>query len=367
MPEAGIQIDVGKDVGPSIGFDSDRKETDREEIYLDGTLVLVGCGKAKRDPDDPVDVHAASTAPDEPLSSIPSADSGPAWRAEDLYTSTYFNVKREFAEVVSGWAQSYDAGSWAVLSAEHGVVPHWQELKPYNTRIDDLGDDPTNPDHHVNNNLLRRRPDGQEIVTEMDQWAASVATDLARWVAGFRERGAKPWDVDANELLVLAGQDYIDPLRERGVFEYGISRMTQNPNEGFLFPLEPRFLFEEIPAGGNGEQMGWMSDVIERVDERSSSGDQHGLGDWTGDDRACKACGESPPETQIDGYGGETYCEPCSPDRCARCEEWTHENGLGAYPLCEDCQTDTGGQKRTPVDGPPETEQVPLSDGGRDE
>jgi len=132
--------------------------------------------------------------------------------------------------------------------------------------IDDLGDDPENPDHRVDNPFGRRRPDGTPIVTEMDRWATAVATSLCRWVAGFRQRRAKPWENDANQLLVLAGRDYVEPLRERGVFEYGIARMGNDPNSGVKFPLETRFLFEEIPAGGNGEQMGWMSDAIERLE-----------------------------------------------------------------------------------------------------
>lgn len=254
------------DNGPGIGFSPDREDTKRDSIYLDGTLVLVGCGEDKRDPEDEADLHAASVGPDEPMTDLPGADTGPAWRAEDLYTSSYFGVKREFAEVVTGWARGYGAGQWAVLSAEHGVVPHWKDLKYYDTSIDDLGDDPTDPDDRVRNQYGRRRPDGQEIVTEMDQWAAQVAAGLAKWVAGFRERRATPWENDAGELLVLAGQDYINPLRERGVFEFGIARMSGNPNEGYTFPLETRYLFEEIPAGGNGEQMGWMSDVIDRLE-----------------------------------------------------------------------------------------------------
>ncbi len=91
-------------VGPSLSLDPDIASDDRNEIYLDGTLVLVGCGKAKRDPADPVDLHAASAAPGEPLSNLHGAETGPAWRAEDLYTSSYFAAKREFAELVSSWS-----------------------------------------------------------------------------------------------------------------------------------------------------------------------------------------------------------------------------------------------------------------------
>ncbi len=358
---AGPQVTVDRDAGPKLGTDADHRETDREDIYLDGTLVLVGCGKAKRDPDDPADLHAAAVGPGEPMSDLPGADTGPAWRAEDLYTSTYFAAKRDFAETVTAWASDYGAGPWAILSAEHGVVPHWRKLKPYDTSIDDLGDDPTDPDHRVDLSYIKRRPDGREVVTEMDQWAARVATTLCKWVAGFREQGALPWENDANQLLVLAGQDYLDPLRERGVFENGIARMTGNPNEGVTFPLRPRFLFEEIDADGIGEQMAWLSGAIERLDHAGSNpGDQHSLGGWTGDERPCEGCGESPPETQVDAYGSEIYCDRCAPECCARCSAWTHETGMGTYPLCPDCQTNGGGQKRTPPGEPPTTEQAQL-------
>lgn len=132
--------------------------------------------------------------------------------------------------------------------------------------------------------IARRRPDGQEIVTEMDRWTAAVAYGLMKWVAEHRPRQGKPWENNANTLLVLAGQDYIEPLRERGDFEYGISRMAGDPNEGYKQPLRVRYLFEEIDASGIGEQMGWLSDVIERLEplipDRSET-KQTELGDVT--------------------------------------------------------------------------------------
>jgi hypothetical protein len=225
----------------------------------------VGCGKAKRDPEDPTDLHVASVGPDEELR--PNGPTGPAWPARDLYTSPYFGVKREFAEAVTRGTREYDADGWAVLSAEHGVVPASRDLRPYDTRIDNLGDDPSNPDHRVENAFGRRRPDGEQIDTELDAWTARVATTLCRWVAGFRDRRAKPWKNDANTLLVLAGQDYLDPLKRTGVFENGIARMTGDPNEGFGFPLDTRFLFENIDAGGMGEQMAWLSDAVDRMSD----------------------------------------------------------------------------------------------------
>jgi hypothetical protein len=261
-----IRVDVGSDPGPSLDFEADREDTERRDLYLDGSLVLVGCGKDKRDPEDESDLHVASVGPNEPMTSLPGADTGPAWEARDLYTSSYFGVKANLADLVTTWAQGYDADPWAVLSAEHAVVPCTRNLKYYDTSIDDIGDDPNEPDDRVKNSYGRRRPDGQEIVTEMDAWSADVASSLCRWVASFRERRAEPWENDAQELIVLAGQDYIQPLRDRGVFEYGISRMAGNPNEGYTFPLKPRYLFEEIPAGGNGDQMGWMSSAIEELE-----------------------------------------------------------------------------------------------------
>lgn len=68
------------------------------------------------------------------------------------------------------------------------------------------------------------------------------------------------WENNVNTLLVLAGQKYVEPLKERGVFEYGIARMTGDPNQGFKLPLETRFLFEEIENSGMFDQMSWMSD-----------------------------------------------------------------------------------------------------------
>lgn len=197
------------------------------------------------------------------MSDRPGAETGPAWAARDLYTSTYFGAKREFAEVVSSGARK--ASGWGILSAEHAVIEPWKEIEPYDTTIDDLGADPTNPDHHVPNRFVRRRPDGQEVVTEMDLWASQVASALMKWIGGHRPRRAKPWENNANTLLVLAGKSYVEPLVERGVFEYGISRMAGNPNQGHKQPLRTRFLFEEIDAGGIGEQMAWLSDAIERL------------------------------------------------------------------------------------------------------
>lgn len=43
-----ITVETNGEAAPAIGFAPDRDDTEREEIYLDGTLVLVGCGKQLR-------------------------------------------------------------------------------------------------------------------------------------------------------------------------------------------------------------------------------------------------------------------------------------------------------------------------------
>lgn len=245
--------------------DADPTIATLEDIYLDGTLVLVGCGAKKRDPEDPVDLHQAAVAPGKEIRG-PSGPTGPAWEARDLYTSTYFQLKREFAEVVSTWGGEW---GWSVLSAEHHVLAPWSPVRPYDTTIDDLGDDPTNEDHWYTGALTGngRRPDGQECVTERDVWARRVAIGLNRWITSHLDGPRQPGLDGARTLVVLAGQDYIEPLRERGVFEYGTARMTGDPNDvRFKLPATPRFLFEEIDAGGIGEQMAWLSDAVDRME-----------------------------------------------------------------------------------------------------
>lgn len=316
--------------GPS---DDDRHRiADLDDVYLDNTLVLVGCGKAKRDPSDPTDLHQAAVDKGEEW----GGREGPLWRAEDLYTSTYASVKREFAETVTRWTGGASKG-WGVLSAEHGVVPAWMPLAPYDITVSDLGDDPTDESCWAKHPY--RRPDGDEVVTEMDKWAADTALSLCKWLAGY-ENG------QTLTLLVLAGQSYVEPLRKRKVFENGIARMTGDPNHGFKPDIQPRFLFEEIDAGGIGEQMAWLSDAVDTIDVKAET-QLHQTELFDG--RECAECGTTPDESPLVERAGTVYCEDCHPRRCNRCDEWTTENGLGAYPLCPDCQTQYGGQKREPL------------------
>ncbi|WP_144900870.1 DUF6884 domain-containing protein [Halobellus captivus] len=149
-------------------------------------LVIVGCGAAKRDEPTP---------------------------ASDLYTSTYFAKKREYAETIGD--------AWLVLSAEHGLIAPDRVIDPYETNIDDLDED------------------------ELDVLAHEVGMSLIDWIANEIGKG-----VDVEEIVVLAGRRYIDPLHEREAFSAGIDPTV-------TFPLQTNDL------GGIGEQMGWLS---ERVD-----------------------------------------------------------------------------------------------------
>ena len=256
--------------------------SDLSNIDEPGALALIGCGAAKRDSTDEDDLRLASVGPDESFGPNWTDETGPAWKARDLYTSNYFHLKKQFARRITGVNGGRDGASpWAILSAKHHILMPWKDVKYYNKSIDDLGDDETNPDHRVENPNGLRRPDGREIVTELGQWTRLVAFGLIKWIGTFRAVRDPPETTNAQTLFILAGQDYINPLRDHGVFKYGISRMTGNPNQLTEFPLEPRFLFEEINNDGIGDQMSWLSDAVNRLDEPAAPTDQVTFEGWS--------------------------------------------------------------------------------------
>lgn len=256
--------------------------SDLSDIYEHGAVALIGCGAAKRNPTDENDLRLASVGSDESFGPDWTDETGPAWKARNLYSSTYFRLKKQFASRIAGIEGGRDGTSpWAILSAKHHVLMPWEDIKYYNKSIDDLGDDETNPAHGVDNPYGLRRPDGCEIVTELDQWTRFVAFGLMKWVASFRAVRDTPETTNAQTLFILAGQDYIDPLRDHGVFKYGISRMTGNPNQITEFPLEPHFLFEEINNDGIGDQMRWLSDAVNRLDEPAAPTEQATFEGWS--------------------------------------------------------------------------------------
>ena len=149
-------------------------------------LVIVGCGAAKQD-------HRS--------------------KAKDLYTSTYFKKKREYAETVGT--------RWLILSAEHGLIKPDRDIAPYDTRITDLCED------------------------ELDEFAHRIGMALIDHVATLITIG-----VEITEIVVLAGRSYINPLKEREAFSAGI-------DETVVYP------FQQNNLGGIGEQMAWLGDRID--------------------------------------------------------------------------------------------------------
>lgn len=159
-------------------------------------FVIAGCGDAKRDRElEPGSLRIKR------------------YPAKDLYTSTYFGKKREFAETVGD--------QWMILSALHGLLPPGEAIKPYDVAIDDLDDE------------------------RLDQLAHQVGMTLIEWVAQVQGKGH-----DVEEIVVLAGTKYLDPLRERDAFYTGTDVRVSYP-------------FQQHDFGGIGGQMAWLK---ERVD-----------------------------------------------------------------------------------------------------
>ena len=167
-------------------------------VGVSQTFVIVGCGAAKRD-----------------------GGHGQRYPARDLYTSTYFQKKREYAETVGD--------QWMILSAEHGLLSPFQEISPYETSIDDLDDD-----------ALR-------------ELSFAIGIELIEWITWEEANGGA-----VEKVVVLAGKRYIQPLRERETFSAGI-------NPRVVYPLQQNGL------GGIGEQMSWLDEKIEEARQEQSS------------------------------------------------------------------------------------------------
>lgn len=131
--------------------------------------------------------------------------------AKDLYTSTYFAKKREFAE------RHCDA--WWVLSAKHEAILSDATIQTYDRTMDDV---------------------------QVEGWARSVRVTLhhcdAKWVG------------EDSELVVLAGRDYVDPIRDE------LERMDSDDGLG----VSVRFPFDD--TSGIGEQLSVLNDLIDDPD-----------------------------------------------------------------------------------------------------
>jgi len=177
--------------------------------YGRGTFVLIGCGAAKADTRRP---------------------------AKDLYTSTYFQLKREFAEAATNWiTDATERGNgWMILSAKHGVWPPNLELDPYDTTIGDLSED------------------------ELDEWARRVNSTLIDWLCS-PFCADEPDNPPCKHLIVLAGSSYVEPLQKRDAF-------SASERHNYGVPAAPQFPFQSLDLGGIGEQMAWLKAMISEVD-----------------------------------------------------------------------------------------------------
>ena len=200
-----------------------------------GRFVLIGCGDAKTD---------------EPA------------EARDLYTSSYFAVKRRYAEAAVQWARTADrrANAWAVLSAEHGILPARIETAPYDTTIDDLRDVPIEGEPRF------ELPSGDPVTTKLDRWARRVHSGLSDWLR--RPFCADQAESPCRELVVLAGSDYVDALRERGIFEGRPTALETGQETHTALPPKAtvRFPFQEQDFDGMFGQMEWLSDRAEELE-----------------------------------------------------------------------------------------------------
>lgn len=204
-----------------------------------GRFVLVGCGDAKAD---------------EPR------------QAQDLYTSSYFRCKRRYAEAATQWARTADrrANAWAVLSAEHHVLPARLEVEPYDTTLDDLRGNP------IGGEPSYTLPSGESVDTELDKWALRVHTFLAEWLA-------RPFQTDqeessCRELVVLAGRSYVDALRNRGVFSGQPTAIRTGRATYKALPPRAtvRFPFQQQDLGGLFEQQAWLADRADALEDEAA-------------------------------------------------------------------------------------------------
>lgn len=125
-----------------------------------------------------------------------------ACEAQDLYTSTYFEKKRAFAEQCDRW--------W-ILSAEHGALSPRKQIEPYDTNIADV---------------------------DTEAWGRKVylalRADDCKWLG-------------ETTLYVLAGQKYIEPIQ-------GVLDDLED-----TFPVTAEYPFEG--TSGIGDQLAELDEM----------------------------------------------------------------------------------------------------------
>lgn len=147
-------------------------------------VAFVGCGAAKADVDDPVP-------------------------AKDLYTSSYFSLKREYAETT--------CDDWYIVSAEHGLLSPDDEIELYDASLVP-DDDSFIGDYQAGKWSVRT---SQEISTALSLWTYTTTA------------------------VLLLGQNYQEHLED---WAFATIRHVETP-------------FED--TSGLMDQMGWLRDEID--------------------------------------------------------------------------------------------------------
>jgi hypothetical protein len=211
-------------------------ETDGGTVE-DGTertvWAIIGCGDAKRD---------------EPTEAV------------DLYTSNYFQLKREYAE--------HFADKTIILSAEHGLLVGWKTTEPYDTTLDD-----------------------RDRAVLVDEVAGSLRSPFTH----------HPY---ADEILLLAGEDYAS------IYHDALERDRDFGFEDIADGIEVVDVFAEADLGGIGEQMGWLRRAIDkdlRQPDNDAKEQQTGLTRFAGrTEPAVTDGGNRPLQAGTDRTGGES-------------------------------------------------------------
>lgn len=178
-------------------------------ILWNPRIVLVGCGKEK------VSYRTL---------------------AENLYTSSYFEKKRQ-------WAVGF-GGEWRILSAKHHLLDPHEKIEPYNISIDDL-------DIHAK-----------------WSWGHTVADQLDEYLDDRR----------VEEIVVLAGKSYRQYVEDR------LDEIADDLGIELVYPFEG--------TSGIGDQIGWLTTALKtgepfpddrQIDrrERLRSQEQESIARWS--------------------------------------------------------------------------------------
>ncbi|MCU4926905.1 hypothetical protein OB905_13100 [Halobacteria archaeon AArc-dxtr1] len=150
-------------------------------------IALVGCGKAKVE-----------------------LDPGETIAAKDLYTSNYFQLKREYAEEC--------CNKWRILSAEHGLLQPDEEIEAYDASL---------------------KPSSDSYIGDYEagKWSVQTSQSISLFAS---------FQAIHTHYVVLAGEDYVGHIEEQ------LQKLRH-----VAFP------FRSDDLGGNGDQMGWLREEID--------------------------------------------------------------------------------------------------------